>query len=576
MTTAHEMTEHCQITFSPARLGASASCPSTITLRGDWGFRIHRNVRRLEDELPYCDEYLLGQVWPDEGVWSHFPRFHGDIVGRWIQGITWAHSADPQPPAQLRSTVEKLVALQNADGSFGRVQTDEEPCNMHRSFGNTWCLRGLATYARAFSCPKARAAAERLGDFVLATFPLWSQAGGDRDMHSYAVTRSCYFVGLDALIEMYRLTDDARYLDMARKFATLLTSMEEADHCHMYLTSRRGLLALAQVTGDAELLKGLVKELDVFHGRFGSECGGVPERMCLSAEDLRNPEREFPEEGCGLFDWLLICWELFEATGETRWRDRAILNLENAIAFNQHTNGGFGDQRIGPHYGCESKEAPWCCSCFGPFGLLAAACSLLTRLDEQSVELRHLVDMDSEFADGSRVSVTWNMKESILSIRATGAITTVQLNLPDWVQAPQHVRLSDAGTAEVPVQLHTWSAPRLRGPVKNTEKPADGSEGVCFHGPWLMAHRFNDPHFPTVFPEWDDAMRIGNARVESLAGLGFAGTGIRMRIPADNLVDSGDVCRGYDQGSGELWLYRLRDREVVWRQWTRLYFGSQS
>ncbi len=568
MTTLAQLTTNKSVQFKPLQHSFSEGHPTDIDLKGEWGFRLAKNIHRLEHELPYAQEYMLGQVWPDNHTWSHFPRFHGDVAGRWVLAMTWAHSAKTQAPQHVQDMVNGLIDLQNDDGSLGRVQTDEEPRNMHRAYGNAWCMKGLAAYAQVFQNERARIAACAIGDFFIHTFDLWNEKGNDVGVHSYAVSRSCYFHGLDGLIQVYQLTQESRYLDLAGKFIPLLTPMTAADHNHMYLTTRRGMLQYGRLTNDRTLIQSITEELEDYHNLFVLETGGVPERLCHCEKERNDPDRTFSDEACALFDWELLCWELFDITGDTRWQTRALINLENQIAFNQHTNGGFGDQHIGPHYGSESKEAPWCCSLFGPFALTSIASYFARRTHHHNVQLNHIADANYTFADDSSLSVRYNYDSSTLTLQAQGAIQRVTLANPFWINAETQILLDTNGYAECTLTFHTWASARLQPPQPLHWQHQ--TEGICFHGPWLMGHRFNNPQFPTAFVETDKNSFIKNAQTTSLTGLGFSGTGIRLCLPANTLIDTGDVSRGYDQHSGSLWMYRLCDREVVWRQWTRL------
>lgn len=152
-----------------------ASSPLRYRLGGELGYRLDKIIRRLSSELPYSREYILGQITGEVGVWSNFPRFHGDVCGRWILAMSFACSGETTPPAFLREVVEEVLRIQNGDGSFGKIQFAEEPMNKHKAYGNGWMLRGLVEYAATFRDAAAQEAAVRLGDFYEKTFLLWAE-----------------------------------------------------------------------------------------------------------------------------------------------------------------------------------------------------------------------------------------------------------------------------------------------------------------------------------------------------------------------------------------------------------------
>ena len=79
--------------------------PARMKIEGELGFRTFRNIKRLQEDLPYTEEYIVGQISGDEGLWSNFPRFHGDIAGRYILAMTYAESAHSEPPGYLQDLV---------------------------------------------------------------------------------------------------------------------------------------------------------------------------------------------------------------------------------------------------------------------------------------------------------------------------------------------------------------------------------------------------------------------------------------------------------------------------------------
>lgn len=67
-------------------------------------------------------------------------------------------------------------------------------------------------------------------------------------------------------------------------------------------------------------------------------------------------------------------------------------------------NGGFGSCELGHVYKQQGKEAPWCCSLFGPFGLIDSAANWV-RLDGATLQINQLVSGTMRFADCSEVVV---------------------------------------------------------------------------------------------------------------------------------------------------------------------------
>lgn len=547
----------------------------TMRLAGELGFRTARIIHRLESELPYSNEYILSQISGEKNQWSNFRKFHGDIAGRWILAMSYAHSGNDTPPEHLQSIVDHVLALQNDDGTFGCVQQVNEPLNMHKAYGNGWVLKGLTHFAAVFENSQARAAAERLGDWYVNSFESWAaDASSENDSDgNYAVSRSCYFHALDGLMSLYRLTGKQKLLDLAGALIPHLTPMEEADHTHMYLTCRRGVLEYYIETGKRDKIQQLAGELQRFEEKFILETGGAPERMEQDDAVRNNPERLFTDEGCTNFDWLLLCTRLHEVTGETRWRDRALLNLENQIFFNQLDNGGFGDCEFGPYYPRLQKEAPWCCSLFGPFGFIQAA-SMFVRKEQNTVTVHAPLSGTFTFDDQTELVVCCDHEKQILLIVVTPGtdVQRVQLNLPFWMQAEKtELDVTQETRFEIPFKTRLWLAEPYQSPVQD-KTGRSGDEKILFYGPWLLAHRFNEP-IPTATISIDDEGFINGFEAESIRGLGSYGESVRIHVPSSIKTNPHDVSLDPNQHDGDLWLYPLKDKEVVWRAWSRVVLG---
>jgi len=544
----------------------------TMRLTGELGFRTARIIHRLENELPYSNEYILSQISGEKNQWSNFRKFHGDIAGRWILAMSYAYSGNDTPPEHVQSLVDDALALQNDDGTFGCVQQENEPLNMHKAYGNGWMLKGLTHFAAVFENAAVRAAAEKLGDWYVNSFESWAaDASSESDSDgNYAVSRSCYFHALDGLVSLYQLTGEQKFLDLAGALIPHLTPMEEADHTHMYLTCRRGVLEYYLEIGETDKIQKLAEELQRFEKKFILETGGAPERM-EQDDALRNdPERLFTDEGCTNFDWLLLCARLHNVTGETRWRDRALLNLENQIFFNQLDNGGFGDTEFGPYYPRLQKEAPWCCSLFGPFGLIHAA-SMLVQKEENTITLHAPISGVFTFDDQTELTVESNQEKQMLVITATPGtdVQRVQLNLPFWAKAEKtELDLTQETHFEIPIENRLWFSEPLQSPKQEKTKNS-GDEKILFYGPWLLAHRFNDP-IPTAMISADETGFFTGFKAEFIRGLGSYGESVRVHVPSSIQTNPHDVSLDPNQHDGDLWLYPLKDKEVVWRAWSRL------
>ncbi len=558
-----------------------ANRPVKMKLKGELGFRASRNIRRIKEELPYTEEYILGQISGEKGLWSNFARFHGDIAGRYILAMTYAESNNSIPPGYLKDLVDKAIALQNDDGSFGFIQYEENPLNMHKAYGNGWMLKALSQYAITFQQKEAEQAAVKLGDFYVKTYKDWMEGpiNEKRDDGNYAVSRSGYFHGFDGLITLFRLTNNKKYFELCEKFVPLLTPLNESDHAHMYLTSRRGLLEYYSLVNDNASIIALTNELKTVYKKFIFETGGVPERF-VQDEEKRN-DYHGDDEACGLFDWEILTMRMFEITGDNIWIEHAILNLENAIYYNQTHNYGFGACSMEEIYKERRKEAPWCCTLFGPYGLLESASCWVTK-KAGILEINHLVSGEFEFDGGEQAVLTNDNEKGIFKIELKNRteIDYVSLHVPFWLKTESisdkvkkgrlKLEVPASGKLEIPYSYRVWMSGSRTSPEKiNSFK--DGEAGVLFYGPWLLAHHFpNDIQVMNL--QLDEEGFITNFSKEYIRGINIYGESTRITIPSDIEMNPNDTSLGINEKTGELYLYPLRDRESVWSSATKLRF----
>lgn len=563
------------------KINQVAGRPVKIKLQGELGFRASRNIRRIKEELPYAEEYILGQISGEKGLWSNFARFHGDVAGRYILAMTYAESNNSNPPGYLKDLVDKAMALQNEDGSFGVIQYEENPLNMHKAYGNGWMLKAISQYAITFQQKEVEKAAVKLGDFYVRTYKNWESgpAKERRNDGNYAVSRSGFFHGFDGLLTLYRLTNDKKYFDLAEKFVPLLTPLNDADHAHMYLTSRRGLLEYYSMIKDTSAIILLTEELNTVYETFIFETGGVPERF-VHDEKKRN-DYHGDDEACGLFDWEILTMRMFEATGDPVWIEHAILNLENAIYYNQTHNYGFGACSMGSIYKERRKEAPWCCTLFGPYGLLESASSWVTK-KSNILEINYLVSGEFEFEGGERAILTTDNEKGVFTVelKNRAEIKKISLHIPHWLNPETaagslennrlEMEVPSSGVLEIQYSYRVWMSESRTSPDKK-DGFINGETGVLFYGPWLLAHHFpNDIQIVNL--QLDDEGFISNFSKEYILGINTYGESTRVTIPSEIKINPNDVARGINEKTGELYLYPLRDRESVWQSATELQF----
>lgn len=554
--------------IAPGRLLSRGGGLESFRPAGELGDRLAHSLRHLRCDRPFDTDYFLAQIDARSEQWTNFPGYHGDTAGRylWVQAV--ACSGESASPDWLSSFVRALLALQNADGSFGAVADTDRPLNMGKAYGNAWLLKGLCEYAQVFSDRDAAEGADRLAAHVRGRFADWKATSLAEDGTGfYAVSPSCYFHVLDGLVDHYRLSGCLESLETARLFPPLVVSLDAADHSHMFLTIRRGLLSLAEVTDDAELLKRTEAELELFWERWITETGAVPERLVEPSEGGTPMD-----EGCSLSDWVLACFSLHRLTGRTRWLERGLLTLENALFYNQLDTGGFGHRAIGgDHHPQHGKEAYWCCSYFGPTAMALSAAQLIGAKGSD-LRIDHLLEGECILGSGERVVLRQDRSRGVYLVDATRApsIETITLAQPHWlswttgssVEGGVRIQLGSDRILALPLAWKVWVAPPQRSP-----EPLPGGKGsgqlAVFYGPWKMVSRGNGSGIPRLRLEFagDGSLRLGSFGVDVMRGMPACAETIRLRLSADVSYSEFDLFAPLGQPDGELLLYPLKDKE---------------
>jgi rhamnogalacturonyl hydrolase YesR len=220
------------------------SDPAGITLKGEIGESLDKSLRHLQ-------RLNTEEMWrefdaPDE-IW----HWGADYPGRWIatMGLLGRYTGKDYG---VKGAADRLIGYQQPDGSFGDYSA---PFDYKEWFGMGRGLVGLLEYFQATDDTCALDAARRLGDYYVEHYPRYTP-------YMY----ECYSNALEGLVLLAKLTDDARYLDLAREMAetsmvyqrvwqsNTLSPQGRRAPCggqvHCQLMAARGLLDLAEYTDD--------------------------------------------------------------------------------------------------------------------------------------------------------------------------------------------------------------------------------------------------------------------------------------------------------------------------------------
>lgn len=230
---------------------------STPLLAGDLSARFDLTLNRvLSGGPPRFDEaFVIADAAPVST--RRFTNFSGDVSGRYIGALAAAARHTGQRFPHLDDIVTKTIALQKPDGHFGGAFSTGKVTNddMAILWGNGRLLIGLLEYQALYPRAEVLASARRLGDFLVAQSPRFNSHAVRTEYNGekFAVGYICWTSTLEGVVELYRVTNDARYLALAREIAAR-TDRHPSQHSHGFLTTLRGIVQLYRVTGERAFL----------------------------------------------------------------------------------------------------------------------------------------------------------------------------------------------------------------------------------------------------------------------------------------------------------------------------------
>lgn len=494
-------------------------------------------MQRIQDRLtgPGFPEYNADFVLADVKLDPDYPRlynsFSGDISGRYVEALALAPSGDPARLAQL---VRDLISYQRPDGRFGDPSVPFTAAavgkpHMALLWGNGRLLVGLLAYHQATGDADVLESARRLGDFLLQ---VRAECSGDdvaSRLHGLgAHGLICFTQLIEGLVLLGRATGDARYLDAAREIAPQLPP-PGIQHTHGYLSTLRGVMFLHEATGDAGLLREveqkfaeLVASPDyVVYGGvlefFGAETHGVSpaDLKKLAALDNKPPQ----DEGCSEADFVRLALQLWKATGNAAYLERAERCLLNHFYFNQFHSGDFGHHVLYER-GFRPSEAPgkawWCCNMHGLRTFPDVVEAIVTR-DGDTVRVNLFLDCartdgylgftlrQAENGDGALLSIQSDTAGAVplafrrpswtsgLTVRVNGAEVPAESS-GDYAVVNRAWKQGDE--IEVALAYREYVQLRSGEQLDLQDLGSELVEAALFYGPWLLGvHEGDEPTF---------------------------------------------------------------------------------
>lgn len=550
-----------------------------VTITG--GFWAQRQALNAQTSIHHCDAWEQRIGWignfaqsasGEDGSSRTGMSFSDSDVYKLLEAMAWevARTGDPVLDARIEELARRIQAAQHPDGY---LNTHFDGPGLPGRYTDFEWGHELYSYGHLFQAAVARLRSGRhdtlvevalaAADHVCATFG------------SEGLVAICGHPEVEvALVELYRATGEATYLEQARLFVErrghgLLDEVEFGqDYFQDDVTVRdatvfrghavragylaAGAIDVAVETGDHDLLQAVRAQYDRTQARRTYLTGGVGSRHFGEAygEDFELPPDQAYCETCAAISSVMVAWRLLLATGDERYADIIERTLYNAIAvspaatgdaffyaspLHQRVPGEPGDPGRVSSRAASQVRAPWftvsCCPT-NVARVFASLAALWVTVDGRTLRLHQFAAgrIDTRLADGRRVVLQvrtdypYDGVVEVEVLEAPEGEWDLALRVPGWATAELDGLVCDGRLARAS-NLREGAVVRLRldlGPRFVSPDPRIDAVRGCVaveRGPLVLCLESVD---------LPDGASVDDFAVDASAGLSVGADGVRV------------------------------------------------
>ncbi len=339
--------------------------PADVTINGLLGEAQAAARKGRLTELPTWSDGQLIRIFSREVRDQHDKMdWYGEHAGKWMYTTASAvrQSKNKELQASLLKTADYLVSEQAADGYLGdygptiRITSTTTP---HRRSWDTWNLTymtlGLLEVNKYFPNEKYMGAAKKIGELFLKTF-----GEGKGDITEYGTRHGISAtIILDAVVELYKTTNDKRYVDFAEwivrkseqtegvKFISAGLNNVDMENvgdgkAYQILWNLTAIAKLYEVTGKTDYLKAVENawtNVRDFHLTIaGGPWGGIGKHLeCFNRKNFWSPYGFV--ETCSTMSWIQLNKQMLHLTGDAKYAQEIERAAYNALLGARYANG---------------------------------------------------------------------------------------------------------------------------------------------------------------------------------------------------------------------------------------------
>ncbi len=358
-------TVFCQSTANTKQNVVELFSPSDISVQGFLGEELKSSESGRLMALPSWQGGALISLFTSESRLNNKKTdWYGEHAGKWLYAtaLAVARTGDTSLKSLLFSTADKLVKNQEVDGYMGTYSPEQRLTNdavSHKRSWDVWNMSymvlGLLEVNGYFPRMAYANAAKRIGELFLRTF-----GDGTRPLTGFGTRDGISAtVALDPVVELYKLTHDNRYLELAKLIVHEMNEKEGLMLIQVTLNHRdlsavgdgkayqiiwnlKALAGLYEITGNEDYLtaakNGWKNILDNHLTICGGPWGGIGNFYeCFDRPGFWSPYGFV--ETCSSMAWIQLNKELFRITGLACYLQEIEKTMYNALSGAAYPDG---------------------------------------------------------------------------------------------------------------------------------------------------------------------------------------------------------------------------------------------
>ncbi len=394
--------------------------------------------------------------------------FNDSDVYKWLEAAAWTLAEEPNPElrAMVDTAISEVAAAQREDGYlntyFALERADERWMNfdLHEMYCAGHLFQAAVAHVRATGETSLLEVATRFADHICETFGPDEGKREAVDGHEEVEP---------ALVELYRVTGEKRYLGQAQYFVEArgrgllgkpygIWSPEYAQdhkpvreldtvvgHAVRALYYNAGITDVYAETGDAEYLTALERLWENMTLKRMYVSGGLGSRYEGEAfgKDFELPSERAYTETCAAIASVMWNWRLLALGGDVRYAELMEWTLYNAVLPGLSLSGQeYFYQNPLADDGSHRRQAWFGCACCPP-NVARLLASLLgyfysTQGDALWVHLYAEGSLETTLENGQKVALEETTRypwdgEVMLNIQSEGTFT-LNLRIPAWAE----------------------------------------------------------------------------------------------------------------------------------------------